>query len=229
MNRRRVALQATASTELCHLGAGCLYSGERNKDSDHWLSLSGMNESMNGKAANHQLQVSTVCSPCPPGRTLRVLWLANLDLHLATLAGQFSQRLSYSSTRWNAGGLIFRVRDGYGSCPAAVAASMPIRGIEPQSQTTIGVSYVRSSLRLDPFIGPVRIVWRRPVSACGLNTSLPRCAHPKSIELVFYERSRRCLFSMWVSGLDAFSPYPVSRRCPARALSDNRYTSGDQP
>ena len=69
--------------------------------------------------------------------------------------------------------------------------------------------------------------WLRSVSACGLNTSLPRCVHPKSIELVFYERSQRCLFSMWVSSLDAFSSYPLSRSCPARAFSDNRYTSGD--
>ena len=37
---------------------------------------------------------------------------------------------------------------------------------------------------------------------------------------------RRRLFSRWVSGLDAFSPYPVMRSCPALALSDNRYTSG---
>jgi len=27
----------------------------------------------------------------------------------------------------------------------------------------------------------------RSVSSRGLNTSLPRCAHPESIELVFYE------------------------------------------
>jgi hypothetical protein len=99
------------------------------------------------EAANHQLQASTDWSPAPPGRTLRVLWLAVLGLHLATLAGQFSQRLSYSSTRGNAGGLIFRVRDGYGSCPAAMAALTPIYGIEPQSKATIGISYlhVRSS------------------------------------------------------------------------------------
>ena len=71
-------------------------------------------------------------------------------------------------------------------------------------------------------------VWLRSVSARGLNTSLPRCAHPESIELVFYERPQRYLFSRWVSSLDAFSSYPVSRSCPARALSDNRYTSGDQ-
>ncbi len=71
-------------------------------------------------------------------------------------------------------------------------------------------------------------VWLRPVSARGLNASLPRRAHPESIELVFYEWPQRYLFSRWVSSLDAFSSYPVSRSCPARALSDNRYTSGDQ-
>ena len=69
----------------------------------------------------------------------------------------------------------------------------------------------------------------RSVSARGLNASLPRRVHPESIELVFYEWSRRYLFSRWVSSLDAFSSYPVLRGCPARALSDNRYTSGTHP
>ncbi len=53
--------------------------------------------------------------------------------------------------------------------------------------------------------------WLRPVSARGLNVSLPRRVHPESIDLVFDEWSRRCLFSRWVSSLDAFSSYPVWR------------------
>ena len=69
-------------------------------------------------------------------------------------ANRISQRLSYSSTPRNAGGLNFRVRDGYGCDPAAMAALMPIRGIEPRYEgnalaTNIGGLkdhvYVRSS------------------------------------------------------------------------------------
>ena len=85
------------------------------------------------EAANHQLRaVVTERSRVPPGRTLRVLPIALLGSYLAPLARQFSQRFAHSSTRWNAGGLICRVRDGYGSRPAAVAALMPIRGVEPR-------------------------------------------------------------------------------------------------
>ena len=58
-------------------------------------------------------------------------------------------------------------------------------------------------------------VWHWSVSARGLNVSLPRRVHPESIELVFYERPQRYLFSRWVSSLDAFSSYPVWRGCPA--------------
>ena len=46
-------------------------------------------------------------------------------------ANQLSQRVSHSSTHQYADGLIFRVRDGYGRNPAAVAALTPINGIEP--------------------------------------------------------------------------------------------------
>jgi len=38
---------------------------------------------------------------------------------------------------------------------------------------------------------------------------LPWCVHPDSIDLVFYESPWSGLFSGRVSGLDAFSPYPV--------------------
>ena len=37
-----------------------------------------------------------------------------------------SRRLSHFSTTWNVDGLIFRVRDGYGSFPAAMAAAILI-------------------------------------------------------------------------------------------------------
>lgn len=70
----------------------------------------------------------------------------------------------------------------------------------------------------------MNVAWT--VSARGLNNSLPRCVHPESIELVFYECPQWNFFSVWVSSLDAFSSYPVVRSCPASALSDNRYTSG---
>lgn len=167
------------------------------------------------------------------------LGLRFLGSYLATLAGQFSQRLAHSSTRWNAGGLICRVRDGYGSCPAAMAALMPIDGIEPSYASIGDRSDICRMCTCDSVYAWIRLpgvvtdscgmtVWLRPVSARGLNASLPRRAHPESIELVFYEWPQRYLFSRWVSSLDAFSSYPVSRGCPARALSNNRYTSGDQ-
>lgn len=149
-----------------------------------------------------------------------------------------SQRLAHSSTHHNADRLNFRVRDGYGCNPAAMAALTPIHGIEPcairQYRWFIRtVIYVQSSSRLDPSM-VVRIAVQsdecvaQPVSTRGLNASLPRRVHPKPIELVFYEWLLWYLFSRWVSSLDAFSSYPVLRGCPARALSDNRYTSGNQ-
>ena len=73
-------------------------------------------------------------------------------------ANRISQRLSHSSTRRNAGGLIFRVRDGYGSCPAAVAALMPTRGIEPRR----GPTSVWPLCKCDPVSA-----WVRAVSVCG--------------------------------------------------------------
>jgi hypothetical protein len=53
------------------------------------------------------------------------------------------------------------------------------------------------------------------VSSRGLNTSLPWCVHPDSINLVFYECPQSGLFSGAVSGLDAFSPYLRARGCSA--------------
>ena|GEM_PF-1296483 len=55
----------------------------------------------------------------------------------------------------------------------------------------------------------------RTFSGRGLNTSLPRCVHPDSIKLVFYEGPQSGLFSGTASGLDAFSPYPLARSCSA--------------
>ena len=49
-------------------------------------------------------------------------------------ANRVSQRLAHSSTLRYAGGLIFRVRNGYGSRPAAVAALTPTRGLEPRTR-----------------------------------------------------------------------------------------------
>ena len=142
-------------------------------------------------------------------------------------ANRISQRLSYSSTRRNAGGLNCRVRDGYGWNPAAMAALMPTRGIEPRSDCD---AVRRPSSVVDVLTTDVRAIqvppgpasagqcvqmwyewWLQPVSARGLNVSLPRRVHPESIDLVFDEWFQRYLFSRWVSSLDAFSSYPVWR------------------
>jgi hypothetical protein len=144
-------------------------------------------------------------------------------------ANRVSQRLSYSSTHRNAGGLNFRVRDGYGCNPAAMAALTPTRGVEPRTVSgqlarvrCTCVGGLETTCTCDPvcawtrFTEPMRNEWWLwPVSARGLNVSLPRRVHPESIDLVFYEWPQRCLFSRWVSGLDAFSRYPVWRGCPA--------------
>ena len=58
----------------------------------------------------------------PPGRTQHVLILHPSVHNRITLSGRISQRRAHSSTQGNVGGLIFRVRDGYGSLPAAMAA-----------------------------------------------------------------------------------------------------------
>ena len=46
-------------------------------------------------------------------------------------ANRVSQRLAHSSTPRYADGLNFRVRDGYGCHPTALAASTPTHGLEP--------------------------------------------------------------------------------------------------
>ena len=50
--------------------------------------------------------------------------------------------------------------------------------------------------------------WLRPVSARGLNTSLPRCVHPESIELVFYEWSQAAPLFQVGFGLRCVQPLP---------------------
>ena len=76
-------------------------------------------------------------------------------------ANQLSQRLAHSSTRWNAGGLIFRVRDGYGSGPAAMAALIPTNGIEPLPPADPGHQYRRTTsvCKCDPDCAWTRNVW----------------------------------------------------------------------
>ena len=121
-------------------------------------------------------------------------------------ANQCSQGVAHPSTWPYAGELNFRVRDGYGCCLAALAASTPTDGIEPSSNTSVGTTetnrsglltvcivIVQSSLRLDSFVesqcGPHSLSYdmtvARSVSARGLNDSLPRRVHPESIELFF--------------------------------------------
>ena len=76
-----------------------------------------------------------------------------------------------------------------------MAAVMLTNGVEPLyiqiSSTTyvLFVCFVQSSLRLDPiqWVTVLRMIMAWSVSFRGLNTSLPRCAHPESIELIFYE------------------------------------------
>ena len=56
-----------------------------------------------------------------------------------------SQRLAHASTARDVGGLNFRVRDGYGCVPAALAAFMPTDGIEPSY--TVSVLQYRTYVR----------------------------------------------------------------------------------
>ena len=74
-------------------------------------------------------------------------------------ANRRSQRVSHSSSCRYAGGLIFRVRDGYGRIPAAVAAVTPIDGIEPSQHQYrwVTVSTVQPCVCVVQFAsGPVR-------------------------------------------------------------------------
>ena len=72
-------------------------------------------------------------------------------------ANDRSQRIAHSSSWPNAGGLHFRVRDGYGCVATAVAAFTPTSGVEPLYAVVglpsgLTAMYVQSSLRLDPSI-----------------------------------------------------------------------------
>src|SRR3989304_2150826 len=54
----------------------------------------------------------------------------------------------------------------------------------------------------------------------------PAPSNPSSMGALVPLSGIGCLFSGEASGLDAFSPYPQRRGCPAFALSDNRLTRG---
>src|SRR3989337_3498245 len=54
----------------------------------------------------------------------------------------------------------------------------------------------------------------------------PAPSNPSSMGALVPVNGNGCLFSGEASGLDAFSPYPQRRGCPATALSDNRLTRG---
>ncbi len=102
-------------------------------------------------------------------------------------ANRGSQRLAHSSTDRYAGGLNFRVRDGYGCCPAAVAALTPTTGNDPVNCRVVGVrigSCLLASVWPMCTCNPgnawtrsccgsqcMSVAWS--VSARGLNVSLP--------------------------------------------------------
>jgi hypothetical protein len=132
-----------------------------------------------------------------------------------------ARALQYSLERWRAylpcSGWVRESPRRYGRLNADSRTRTALRESDPAAHLrrwcavcTCDPVYARTR-----FIGRSNDWWLRSVSSRGLNTSLPRCLHPKSIELVFYERPRRRFFSRWVSGLDAFSRYPVVRSCPA--------------
>ena len=79
-------------------------------------------------------------------------------------ANHGSQRISHSSTAWNAGGLNFRVRNGYGCVPTALAASMSTFGIEPNSRASVD--------------GPARGAADRVIRAIQLPPELMRAWKP---------------------------------------------------
>ncbi len=57
-------------------------------------------------------------------------------------ANRISQRVAHSSTRRNAGELIFRVRDGYGRQPHRYGRLTLSRGVEPRWYTALSVANV---------------------------------------------------------------------------------------
>jgi hypothetical protein len=75
------------------------------------------------------------------------------------------------------------------------------------------LNWSAEAFQLTPRLHQTHLLWEPSSHRLGL---LP--AQPFS--------GNGCLFSGEASGLDAFSPYPQRRGCPASALSDNRLTIG---
>lgn len=70
-----------------------------------------------------------------------------------------SQRIAHSSTSRYAGGLNFRVRNGYGCFPTALAAFMPTLGFEPRPS----MSPRGDTERLLCRCGPIPTVYNRAI------------------------------------------------------------------
>jgi hypothetical protein len=91
----------------------------------------------------------------------------------------------------------------------------PRHCISPTSQAVGGRRLSRSAeaFRLTPRLHQTHLLWEPSSPLAKLLPAQPLLGNG-------------CLFSGEASGLDAFSPYPQRRGCPATALSDNRLTSG---
>ncbi len=105
-----------------------------------------------------------------------------------------SRGLSHHSTGVDAGGLDFRVRDGTGYYPSAVAV-----------HTAFSNLMNREAYWTDA----------RGVSAAGLNTSANLGAYTRCLSNSSSTSPLRCLVFRMTSSLDAFSSYPLERGYPA--------------
>ena len=160
MNRRWAALQAAAFGRTLPPWRGSYYWRPAFKPSAsdawmadhcrHWSTTTPPSRMPDGMGVERWLALAdgmktARAARCRPGGEYEYEWEAAI---------RWSQRLAHSSTCRNAGGLILRVRDGYGSGPAAVAALTPTHGIEPwrirQCRWCDADMYVQSSVRLDP-------------------------------------------------------------------------------
>ena len=118
-----------------------------------------------------------------------------------------SRGLSHHSTGVDAGGLDFRVRDGTGYYPSAVA-------VHTASSNLMNREAYWTEAHL--WLGCKKIVKiARGVSAAGLNTSANLGAYTRCLSNSSSTSPLRCLVFRMTSSLDAFSSYPLERGYPA--------------
>ena len=118
-----------------------------------------------------------------------------------------SRGLSHHSTGIDAGGLDFRVRDGTGYDPSAVAVHTASSNLMNREAYWTEAHLWLGCKKLSRLLGGV--------SAAGLNTSANLGAYTRCLSNSSSTSPLRCLVFRMTSSLDAFSSYPLERGYPA--------------